>query len=219
MQEVAEALGEDSEFHESHGYYLDPISRNALVLPTGWMERLVQVQLGTVHAYFLDVNDTAVSKYVRSAENDYRWIDAGYEAGILDIEKIDARARFGDDYPSDDDQRRVRNGIESHRAAMRPDGTLVKDLLSLLRSDVIKHVVQLSNDNYTYSGEIIWLGESRAVQVIDTGKVVVHVTNLWGKTLKIRRSYQIGYEDGVVNIAEILRHAPSKPLPDGSPLI
>lgn len=25
VQEVRDALGEDSEFHESHGYYLDPI--------------------------------------------------------------------------------------------------------------------------------------------------------------------------------------------------
>lgn len=208
VQEVAQALGEDSEFHESHGYYLDPISVNILVLPVGWMERLVQIQLGTVQAYFLDVNDTAISKYVRSADNDYRWIDAGYEAGILDLEKIDARARFGIDYPGDDDQRRVRNGIESHRAAMRPDGMLVKNLLSFLRSDAIKHVARLSTEDDSYSGEIIWLDEGRAVQMIDFGKVVVHRTQLWNETLKIGQAYLIGYEDGLVNISKIPCHTP-----------
>lgn len=207
--EVAQALGEDSEFHESHGYYLDPISVNILVLPSGWIERLVQVQLGTIHAYFLDVNDTALSKYVRSADNDYRWIDAGYEAGILDIDKIDARARFGIDYPGDYDQRRVRNGIESHRAAMRPDGTLAKNLLSFLRSEAIEQVAHLSHDDATYAGEIIWLGEGRAVQMIDAGKVVVHGTALRNETLKIGTMYLIRYEEGTISVAEILPHAPS----------
>lgn len=85
------------------------------------MDRLVPVQLGDVRAYFLDVNDTAISKYVRSAENDYRWIDAGYVVGILDLATIQARARFGVDYPGDGDRQKIKNGIESHRVAMLPD--------------------------------------------------------------------------------------------------
>lgn len=196
VQEVTEALGEDSEFHESHGYYLDPISCHVLVLPLGWMERLVPVQLGEVYAYFLDVNDSAISKYVRSAENDYRWIDAGYEAGILDLDKIDARARFGMDYPGDDDKRKVRKGIESHRAAILPGGALAKNLLAFLRSNDIKYVVQLFDDDCTYSGTIVWMGEDRAVQMIDQSKVVVHATHSWKDTLEVGQAYVITYESG-----------------------
>src|SRR5690606_13548472 len=58
--EIAAILGEDSKFHERHGYYLDPISPELPVLPSGWRDRLVEVKLGAVTAYFLDVNDTAV---------------------------------------------------------------------------------------------------------------------------------------------------------------
>lgn len=38
MQEVKDALGEDSEFHESHGFYLDPISCHVLILSPGWID-------------------------------------------------------------------------------------------------------------------------------------------------------------------------------------
>lgn len=196
VQEVRDALGEDSEFHESHGYYLDPISCHVLVLPPGWMDRLVPIQLGDIWAYFLDVNDAAISKYVRSAENDYRWIDAGYEAGILDLPTIEARARFGMDYPGDEDRQKVRNGIESHRAAMLPDGTLMRELLAFLRSDEVCRIETLIDDDYSYSGPIVWADGDRAVQLIDEGTVVVHRTHGWENVLNVNHSYVIKYEEG-----------------------
>ena len=76
--DIAAVLGENSEFHERNGYYLDAVSPNLPVLPDGWKDRLVKVEMGQTTAYFLDVHDTAVSKYARGAENDYRWIEAGY---------------------------------------------------------------------------------------------------------------------------------------------
>lgn len=104
--DIASVLGEDSEFHERNGYYLDAVSPELPVLPDGWKDRLVKVELGQTTAYFLDVNDTAVSKYARSAENDYRWLEAGYEAKLLNIDTIASRVRFGTTYYDDDDRRR-----------------------------------------------------------------------------------------------------------------
>jgi hypothetical protein len=130
VHDIVAELGEDSAFHEQHGYYLDPISSSILVLPPGWRERLVMLEFGGIHAYFLDVNDTAISKYVRSAENDFRWIDAGLETGLLDLDIIEGRAQFEVDYPGEHDQRRVHNGIRSHRAARNEDGTLRHEMLA-----------------------------------------------------------------------------------------
>ncbi|NYE63161.1 hypothetical protein FHW58_004389 [Duganella sp. 1224] len=104
VQDIVDELGEDSVCHEQHGYYLDPISSGILVLHPGWMERLVMLEFGSIRAYFLDVNDTAISKYVRSAENDFRRIDAGLEAGVLDFDIIEGRAQFEVDYPGKDDR-------------------------------------------------------------------------------------------------------------------
>lgn len=126
IQDIATELGEDSAFHEQHGYYLDPISSSILVLPPGWMDRLVMLRFGGIHAYFLDVNDTAISKYVRSAENDFRWIDAGLEAGLLDLDIIEGRAQFGMDYPGEDDKRRVHNGIRVVQE-VEPDVFVIHD--------------------------------------------------------------------------------------------
>lgn len=164
VQEVVDLLGEDSEFHEKNGYFLDPISSNIMVLPPGWMERLVKLDFGHVQAYFLEVNDTAISKYVRSAENDFRWIDAGLESGILDLNTIEARAEFGIDYPGDEDKRKVRNGIVSHRAALKDGGELRLDLLAFLRTRPDDRIANLIDDHYSYAGTILFVGDDRAVQ-------------------------------------------------------
>jgi len=196
VAEIAAALGEYSEFHEAHGYYLDPISPALPVLPTGWRDRMVEVQLGEVFAYFLDVHDIAISKYARSAENDFRWIDAGYMDGILSIDTIAARARFGTDYPEDEDRRKVRKGIASHQIALLPDLTLDMSLLAFLRSEDISEVVPVDDECGQYSGEIVWLGNERAVQRIGVAKVAVHKAGSGMRKLKAGSAYRIEYDEG-----------------------
>lgn len=126
--DIAAVLGEDSDFHERNGYYLDAISPELPVLPEGWRDRLVKVELGLTTAFFLDVNDTAVSKYARGAENDYRWLEAGYEVKILNIDTIASRVRFGTTYYDDEDRRKTANGLLMHRIAMQ--STVLRLLLA-----------------------------------------------------------------------------------------
>ncbi|KAG0185468.1 hypothetical protein DFQ28_009276 [Apophysomyces sp. BC1034] len=92
---VTALLGEGRPFHQQNGYYLDPISPALPTLPRTWRERVVRHDFGDVTAIFLDVNDTAISKYVRGAENDFRWIEVGYDAGLIDINTIRAHALSG----------------------------------------------------------------------------------------------------------------------------
>lgn len=195
VQEISAELGEDSAFHEQHGYYLDPISSNILVLPPGWMERLVVLEFGGIRAYFLDVNDTAISKYVRSAENDFRWIDAGLEAGILDIDIIDGRAQFGMDYPGEGDRQRVRNGVLSHRAARKEDGTLRHELLAFLRSYPQARIANLLDDEHLYTGAILYAGEDRVVQEVEPGGLVIHDSSNWTTRPAIGQRYSVSYDE------------------------
>jgi hypothetical protein len=196
VQEICNELGEYSLFHETNGYFLDPISSSILVLPPGWMDRLVMHQFGDLRVYFLDVNDTAISKYVRSAENDFRWIDAGLEAGILDLDKIDARAQFNMDYPGAEDRRRVRNGIASHRAAMKGSGTLRQDLLAAIRSRPDARIAALIDDDHVYSGRILFSADDRAVQEVGGGVLVVHDSSGWEFEPDAGETYIVSYRDG-----------------------
>lgn len=208
VQDIVAELGEDSAFHEQHGYFLDPISSSILVLPRGWMERLVMLEFGAIHAYFLDVNDTAISKYVRSAENDFRWIDAGLEAGLLDLDIIEGRAQFGVDYPGEDDKRRVHNGIRSHRAARNEDGTLRHELLAILRSYPQVRIANLSDDDHHYTGDILYAAVNRVVQEVEPDVLVIHDASSWDGTPMVGQKVSVIYHEGVATVERMARPSP-----------
>ena len=93
-QEFAPKFGEDSAFHQEHGYYFDAVSPDLPTLPEGWQTRMVrQVLASGVKVKYLDSNDCAVSKYARSEPKDREWIRAGIEAGILSLPTIEYRMR------------------------------------------------------------------------------------------------------------------------------
>ena len=208
VQEIAAELGEDSAFHEQHGYYLDPISSSILVLPPGWMERLVMLEFEGIRAYFLDVDDTVISKYVRSAENDFRWIDAGLEAGLLNLDIIEGRAQFGVYYPGEDDKRRVSNGIRSHRAARNEDGTLRHELLATLRLYPQASIANLLNDDHQYTGEILYSDANRVIQEVEPDTLVIHDSSNWDVSLIVGQSYNVSYDEGVATVERMTCQQP-----------
>ena len=178
--DIAAVLGENSEFHERNGYYLDAVSPVLPVLPDGWQDRLVKVELGQATAYFLDVHDTAVSKYARGAQNDYRWLEAGYEAKILDLDTVAGRVRFGTTYYDDDDRRKTANGLLMHRIAMRPDGSMERDLLAYLQTNPArKKIMEVDLDRGRYYGPVLWADDSFAVQSQGRGDIAIHDVRTW----------------------------------------
>ena len=94
FEEIARQLGEGSTFHQTNGFYADPITPALLALPQDWQTRLAPISLaGGVVAFFIDPNDAAISKLMRGADNDLRWTRAGLAEGILDAAVILARSR------------------------------------------------------------------------------------------------------------------------------
>lgn len=194
--EIAQVLGEDSEFHERHGYYLDPVSPELPVLPGGWRDRLHEVRLGAVTAFFLDVNDTAISKYARGFDNDYRWLDAGFEYSILNLNTIRARARFNTQFPLPEDKAKTTNGIRCHEAALLFNGVLDKDLLAFLRSDPARTLDELDTDAGQYSGKILWRNDRSIVQATSQDRVVIHMAEGWLKSIETDTAPTITYQEG-----------------------
>jgi hypothetical protein len=67
------AIGQDSTFHETYGYYADPVDETTAVLPKGWKGRLVNLPEGDtngVRGLCLDPHDLAIAKYVARREKD-----------------------------------------------------------------------------------------------------------------------------------------------------
>ena len=67
------AIGADSPFHETFGYYADPVDETTAVLPRGWRGRLVNLPDGEtegVRALCLEPHDLAIAKYVARREKD-----------------------------------------------------------------------------------------------------------------------------------------------------
>ena len=67
------AIGVHSAFHESFGYYADPVDEKTAVLPKGWKSRLVNLPPGDtdgVRGLCLDPHDLAIAKYVAGREKD-----------------------------------------------------------------------------------------------------------------------------------------------------
>lgn len=117
--ELAGALGAGSPFEREFGYYLDPISPRVATLPAGWEARLTRIQLGpAVAAWFLEVNDAAVSKYARMEPRDREWIRPGLRAGILSLAVLEARFATTT-FLDADEAARARGAIEADRRWLR----------------------------------------------------------------------------------------------------
>jgi hypothetical protein len=66
-------IGVYSPFHESFGYYADPVDHRSATLPKGWKGRLVNLPAGDtegVRGLCLDPHDLAIAKYVARRDKD-----------------------------------------------------------------------------------------------------------------------------------------------------
>ena len=67
------AIGVHSSFHESFGYYADPVDEATATLPKGWKGRLVNLPPGDtegVRGLCLEPHDLAIAKYVARRAKD-----------------------------------------------------------------------------------------------------------------------------------------------------
>jgi hypothetical protein len=85
------AIGVYSQFHETFGYYADPVDENTATLPEGWRGRLVKLPSGDtegVTGLCLDPHDLAIAKYVASREKDLVFTGELARRGIVSEEQL-----------------------------------------------------------------------------------------------------------------------------------
>lgn len=96
------ALGEGSQFHDTHGYYAQGVGSKTAVLPAGWETRLVRVQSQATRGfvgYCLDPTDLFLAKGAANRDK-----DRSFNRALLrscHVRAADALARV-DSMPLDD---------------------------------------------------------------------------------------------------------------------
>ena len=85
------AIGYLSPFHETFGYYADPVDASTATLPKGWKGRLVNLPPGEtegVTALCLEPHDLAIAKYAAAREKDLIFTRELVRRGIVAEEQL-----------------------------------------------------------------------------------------------------------------------------------
>src|SRR6202011_6386263 len=84
-------IGVDSPFHESSGFYVDPVDEKTATLPKGWKGRLVNLPAGDtggVRGLCLEPHDLAIAKYVAFRDKDLVFTRELARRGIVSEERL-----------------------------------------------------------------------------------------------------------------------------------
>jgi hypothetical protein len=84
-------IGVYSQFHQSFGYYADPVDEKTATLPQGWRNRLISLPPGNtegVRGLCLEPHDLAIAKYVACREKDLVFTGELARRGIVSEERL-----------------------------------------------------------------------------------------------------------------------------------
>jgi hypothetical protein len=115
--EVDGAIGEDSQFHATFGYYGQGVSVTTAVLPAGWRDRIVVLDNADTEpgrGLCLEPHDLVVSKLVAGRQKDFDFAEALLGADLVDADVLSQRAELLDTVPAV--RRRVRAWIQASSA-------------------------------------------------------------------------------------------------------
>ncbi|WP_399685035.1 DUF6036 family nucleotidyltransferase [Xenophilus sp.] len=117
------AIGEGSQFHQTHGYYAQGVGPETATLPTNWMQRVHRVQnanTGGRLGYCLDVLDLFLAKAAARREKDREFCMALFEHGYVRPAQV---LQLVQAMPLDDQaQRSLRATIRRWARAVREAG-------------------------------------------------------------------------------------------------
>lgn len=91
------AIGEESEFHRTHGYYGQGVTLSTAVLPEGWQDRVVRFpreDAAPSTASCLEIYDIAAAKLVAGREKDFEYVTALVAAHLVDVEVLRQRCEL-----------------------------------------------------------------------------------------------------------------------------
>ena len=155
--EWLEVIGAYSPFHESFGYYADPVDDKTAILPKGWKGRLVNLPVGDtegVQGLCLDPHDLAIAKYVARREKDIVFTRELAKRGIVSRDRLlalldqtpvseEVRGRIhthiAKDFGVQNELDATQQGPETERESIRAAGSLgLEEIRAQARKDWLK---------------------------------------------------------------------------------
>jgi hypothetical protein len=117
------AIGADSPFHETYGFYADPVDESTSILPKGWRGRLVNLPEGDtngVRGLCLEPHDLAIAKYAARRRKDLVFTGELARRGL--VKKKQLLALVDVTNVPEETKRRIRSDIErDFRERRAPD--------------------------------------------------------------------------------------------------
>ncbi len=92
--DIQGVFGEKSQFHDTHGFWVDGVDSDTSTLPIGWQNRLIKVQNENTDGavgYCLNPNDLAIAKIVAGREKDLTFITVAIRDNLMNPRIIKAR--------------------------------------------------------------------------------------------------------------------------------
>jgi len=94
-------MGEGSDFDEQNGFYVQSVDlETPRFAPQGWMERAVEIRVGTAVARCMELHDLALAKYGVGREKDLGFTRVLAEIGALDRVVLEMRLQTVDTDPT-----------------------------------------------------------------------------------------------------------------------
>lgn len=93
--EYLNAIGVDSPFHTTYGYYADPVDEQTAVLPRDWKNRVSHLQMSEtttgIKAYCIDPHDLVVAKLAAARDKDRIFILALLVRKLVNAKTVQVR--------------------------------------------------------------------------------------------------------------------------------
>ncbi len=122
------AIGEGSQFHETHGYYAQGVGPDTAILPMGWLQRVHRVQNNNTKGRVgccLSVADLFMSKAAAGRDKDRQFCMALLEHAYVTPGQV---LRLVPDMPlGDDEKRRLRAAVRRWAKALREAGHAIPE--------------------------------------------------------------------------------------------
>lgn len=115
------ALGELSDFHQAHGFYVHGLTMHAATLPSGWERRARIVQNENTRGYkgiCVEAHDLAASKLVAFREKDRDFVRALLGEGLVDSNRLVRRINLLS--IADENRKRLTKWVDLTVVELRP---------------------------------------------------------------------------------------------------
>ena len=177
-------IGELSQYHETHGVYVDPVDEKTATLPRGWKGRLINVKSDAtdgVTGLCLDPHDLFISKIAANREKDLEFVKVMIKHDMVNKERLlEFAAKVAN--PEDDLGRSQR---------------IATNIMAVYAEVEHTNPTHIDEKRGQYTGMILSMSDTVVQQDLGRGKQIYHDAAKLDKLPFLGEVNTIQYKNGV----------------------